>query len=77
MNDVGRAMEYYHKALEITERIGEQHLSAEIYANLGLLYNQQGDKAQARAHYQKSKALLEMVGNPLQVQEMAQRIRRL
>jgi tetratricopeptide (TPR) repeat protein len=75
MGDVGRALEYYHKSLQIKERIGDRHNAANAYFNLGNLYREQGDAAQARAHYEKAKALYEMVDDARWAQRAAQALR--
>ena len=75
--DVGQALEYYHKALTILERIGDRHYSAGLYFNLGSLYYRQGNATQARTHYEKAKALFEMVGDARYAQLAAQALRRL
>jgi tetratricopeptide (TPR) repeat protein len=48
-----------------------------LYFNLGMLYHEQGDVKQARAHYEKAKALYEMVGDTQRAQKAAQQLRRL
>jgi len=72
---MGQAMAYYHQALKILERIGDRHAAATFYFNLGNLYRQQGDVAQARAHYEKAKALFEMVGDAPHAQQAAEALR--
>ncbi|TEU16492.1 MAG: tetratricopeptide repeat protein, partial [Anaerolineales bacterium] len=56
---------------------GDRHSAAIVYFNLGNLYREQGDVAQARAHYEKAKALFEMVGDARNAQRAAQALRRL
>ena len=77
MGDVGQALAYHHQSLKILERIGDRHNAAGTYFNLGVLYRQQGDVAQARAHYEKAKALFEMLGVAQWAQRAAQALRRL
>jgi hypothetical protein len=54
---------HYHQALEDMERIGDRHGAAGQYFNLGNLYRKQGDQKQAHLHFQRAKALFEMVGD--------------
>jgi len=77
MGDVGQALAHYHKSLANTERIGDQHTSANQYLNLGHFYHKQGDVEQARAHYEKAKALYQMVGDVQRAQRAARALRRL
>ena len=72
-----RAGEDYHRSLSILERIGDQHTSAIIYDNLGILYHSQSDRIQARAHYEKANALYEMVGDTQGTQKTAQELQEL
>ena len=74
--DIARAMEFHRKDLAITERIGDHHNAAISYFNLGNLYRENiGDLAQARAHYEKAKALYEMVGDVPRAQQAARALR--
>ena len=77
MGEIGLALEYYHKDLAITERIGDRHGAAISYFNLGGLYRKQGDREQARSHYEKAKALFEMVGDAQRAQKAANALRNL
>jgi tetratricopeptide (TPR) repeat protein len=70
-------LEYFHKSLTISERIGDRHGAAISYFNLGSLYREQGDVRQARVHYEKAKALYEMVGDAPHAQQAAQALREL
>jgi predicted negative regulator of RcsB-dependent stress response len=70
-------LEYFHKSLDILERTGDRHSAAIFCGNLGGLYQEQGDVKQARVHYEKAKALFEMVGDAPHAQQAAQQLRRL
>ncbi|MCL2599320.1 MAG: tetratricopeptide repeat protein [Firmicutes bacterium] len=60
-NDWDHAIQLYHEALAIQEKIvGENHIdTAETYKNLGLVYKFKGDYAEAMSWYQKSLASYE------------------
>ena len=78
MGDVGHALTYHRKSLAIKERGGDWHGAAYSYFNLGNLYLKQGDREQARIHYERARALFEMVGyDGWQAQDAARKLRRL
>jgi len=64
-------LDYYHKSLIITEHNGDRHNAGIAYFNLGILFSNQGDKAQARIHFEKAKALYEIVGDSQWAQNAA------
>ena len=70
--DTARALECYRKSLDITDRIGDLHTSANTYFNLGLLYPENiGDQNEARANLEKAKAFYEQVGDARGAQQAA------
>ncbi len=60
----------YLTALEKEEKTDDQHGEADTYFNIGHLYFDQGDQSQAHIHFEKGKALYEMVGDS----HMAQKV---
>ena len=56
-------MEFYEKGLEINEKIGDEHGMAGTKANIGILYKEQGEKAQARRLLEESLEVLERIGD--------------
>ena len=64
-------------ALCALQKTGDRHTSANQYFNLGALYYNQGDQTQARPHFEKAKALYEMVGDAQGAQDAVQALRRL
>ncbi|VFN02669.1 MAG: Tetratricopeptide repeat-containing protein [Candidatus Kentron sp. G] len=69
---MARALEFYGKSLAITERIGDQHTSANQYFNLGTLYRDTiGDREEARANLERAKAIFEQVGDAPNAQKAA------
>ena len=75
--DTARALEHYDKSLKISERIGDQHSSANQYFNLGALHRKTGDRYQARRHLEKSKGLFEMLGLSREAQDAARALQTL
>ena len=74
---MAQALVYYHKSLEIQERVGDWPNAAITYFNLGSLYSKQRNRKQAHTHYEKAKALYEMVGDLQHALQAAQALRRL
>ena len=57
VNDLGeldRAIDYYEKSLEISERLGDIHEMAIAYGNLGAVYYRKGEWDTAIDYYKKS-----------------------
>ncbi|MBK6524973.1 MAG: tetratricopeptide repeat protein [Crocinitomicaceae bacterium] len=52
--NVTGALEYYHKSLEIYERIGDNDGASSIFNNLGVLYSAQGDTSKAMYYHNES-----------------------
>jgi tetratricopeptide (TPR) repeat protein len=76
--NTARALEYYRKSLDILERVGDHHSAAAAYCNLAILYRDDiGDLGQARAHFEKAKALFEMVGDAGKTHNAARALREL
>jgi tetratricopeptide (TPR) repeat protein len=75
--DVKQAMEYYQRALPMLEHVGDKHNAARFHNNLGLLYYDQRQAAQARIHLCKAQKFFEMVGDEQGVNKVAQELRRL
>ena len=76
--DVARELESYRKSLDIKERIGDRHGAANTYYNLGGLYRDEiDDRGQARAHFEKAKALFDTVGDVPHAQQAAVALRQL
>ena len=75
--DTAGALEHYEKSLKMKERIGDQHGAAISYFNLGILYSKTADRDQARQHFEKAKALYEMLGLSRDAQDAAQALQTL
>jgi len=58
-----RAIEFYEKDLEISERVGDIHGMAATYSNLGLVYADKEDWDRAIEFYQQSLETEERVGD--------------
>ncbi len=52
--DITKALNYYHKALKIREKINDKQGIAETFNNIGVIYINLGDYDQALAYYHKS-----------------------
>jgi tetratricopeptide (TPR) repeat protein len=72
MSDTALKLEFYGKSLEIKVRLGNHEGAAVTYFNMGLLYGRDiGDHAQAHIHFEKAKALFEIVGDMESAQQAA------
>ena len=58
-----RAIEFYQKDLEISEKLGDRHGMAQTFNNLGLVYQSKGEWDRAIEFYQKSLELKEKLGD--------------
>jgi serine phosphatase RsbU (regulator of sigma subunit) len=61
--NVTGALEYYHKSLEIYERIGDNQGASTIFNNLGVLYSSQGDTSKAMFYHNESLRLKKIIGD--------------
>jgi tetratricopeptide (TPR) repeat protein len=68
-------LDFLQKNLEFTLRQGDERRNANIYFNLGNLHCKLGDRDLARVHYEKAKALYQMVGDAQKAQVVAQALR--
>lgn len=75
--ETARALEYYDKSLTITERIGDEAGAANTYFNLGNLYADAGNRNLAWQHYEKARALYEMLGQSQDAQDAARALQTL
>ena len=76
--DTAQTLENYRKALDIMEHCGDHHGAAETYFNLGLIYGKAiGDLTVARQHFEKAKALYELMGDAEHAQQAARELRSL
>ncbi len=75
-NDTVHALQLYEKSLGISKRIGDKYLEAQTYLLLGTLYHLKlDDPIQSRDHYEKARALYEMLGNVEKAQEITEALR--
>ncbi|MBK6950959.1 MAG: tetratricopeptide repeat protein [Crocinitomicaceae bacterium] len=65
--NVTGALEYYHKSLEIYERIGDNDGASSIFNNLGVLYSAQGDTSKAMYYHNESLRLKKLLGDDVGV----------
>jgi serine phosphatase RsbU (regulator of sigma subunit) len=65
--NVTGALEYYHKSLEIYERIGDNDGASSIFNNLGVLYSAQGDTSKAMFYHNESLRLKKLIGDDVGV----------
>ncbi|MEI7868412.1 MAG: tetratricopeptide repeat protein [Candidatus Methylumidiphilus sp.] len=76
--DIAYTLDFYNKSLNIAGRIGDNKTSATTYFNLGILHRDDiGDANQARQHFEKAKALFEMLGLSEDAQRVARELRSL
>lgn len=61
--NVPGALEYYHRALEIYEQIGDNEGAASSFNNLGVLYSFQGDTTKAMFYHNESLRLKKIIGD--------------
>ena len=61
--DISLGLEYYQKALEIQEAIGDKHGMANSLNNIGLVFKKRGDIPRALDHYFRSLKLWEELGS--------------
>jgi len=60
--DIPKALEYYHKSLNIQEEIGDKSGIATSLNNIGYVYQAQGDIHKALEYYHKSLKIFEELG---------------
>ncbi|OJW16995.1 tetratricopeptide repeat protein [Mucilaginibacter sp. 44-25] len=56
-NNLTKALEYFKKALTITERLNDQSLMASLYMNIGNVYYRKNSFNQALSYYDKSNVI--------------------
>ncbi|MCS5609635.1 MAG: tetratricopeptide repeat protein, partial [Candidatus Poribacteria bacterium] len=61
--NVERGKEYFTKAIELAEQIGDRVLIAQLYNNLGVAAQMTGNTDQSLTYYQKSAEIKEALGN--------------
>ena len=61
--NVERGKEYFTKAIELAEKIGDRVLIAQLYNNLGVAAQMAGNMDQSLTYYQKSAEIKEALGN--------------
>jgi len=62
-SDYSVALEYFFKALEINERIGEKQGKAFNYGNIGIVYKTQEDYANALKYYKMALSTYQAMGD--------------
>ena len=63
LSDYNKALEYFSKALHITEEIGDKEGIAKTLGNIGLVYNDLSDYPKALEYYSKALLIHEEIGN--------------
>ena len=63
MGQRDKALEYYNKALPISEEVGDRGGLATTLNNIGLVYNKMGQRDKALEYYNKALPIMEEVGD--------------
>jgi tetratricopeptide (TPR) repeat protein len=65
--EYGKAKQYWEQALPYAEKLDDKELKSYCYGSLGIIYEYQGDLAQAEEYYLKSLRASEEMGSPSEI----------
>lgn len=61
--EIPKALEYFHKSMKISKKIGKKDEIASNLINIGYIYKNQGDTSKALEYYNKSLKVYEEIGS--------------